>query len=136
MPDRAPREWELARIETPYRHTELVDFPRNREVYTRTSHAAAARRARRRGIMPKRQASLVRTTPVPPIVTERSRRTLTIELEREDDGRWIAEVADLPGVMVYGQSKEEALVKVQALAFRVLADVIEESGLPQTREHL
>lgn len=47
---------------------------------------------------------------------------MNIEIEREDDGRWIAEVPDLPGVMVYGQSQEEALSKVKALALRVLAD--------------
>ena len=53
-----------------------------------------------------------------------------IELEREDDGRWIAEVADLPGVLVYGASREEAIAHAQALALRVLADRIEhgESG--------
>ena len=45
-----------------------------------------------------------------------------IELEREDDGRWIAEVPDLPGVLTYGQSRDEAIAHVQALALRVLAD--------------
>lgn len=50
---------------------------------------------------------------------------LTIELEREDDGRWIAEVSDLPGVLAYGQSREEATAHVQALALRVLADRLE-----------
>jgi predicted RNase H-like HicB family nuclease len=49
----------------------------------------------------------------------------TIELEQENDGRWLAEVIDLPGVLVYGQTKEEALAKVQALALRVLADRLE-----------
>jgi len=48
-----------------------------------------------------------------------------IEIEREEDGRWIAEVPDLPGVMVYGQSQEETISKVKALALRVLADRIE-----------
>jgi predicted RNase H-like HicB family nuclease len=48
-----------------------------------------------------------------------------VELEREDDGRWIAEVPDLPGVMAYGQSSSEAQAKVQALALRVLADRLE-----------
>ncbi|HEV7903173.1 MAG TPA: type II toxin-antitoxin system HicB family antitoxin [Pyrinomonadaceae bacterium] len=48
---------------------------------------------------------------------------LTIELEQEDDGRWIAEVLDLPGVLAYGQSREEATAQVQALALRVLADM-------------
>jgi predicted RNase H-like HicB family nuclease len=48
-----------------------------------------------------------------------------VELEREEDGRWIAEVPRLPGVMVYGQSREEAMAKVEALALRVLADRLE-----------
>jgi predicted RNase H-like HicB family nuclease len=48
-----------------------------------------------------------------------------VELEQEDDGRWIAEVPELPGVMAYGQSPSEAQAKVQALALRVLADRLE-----------
>jgi predicted RNase H-like HicB family nuclease len=50
---------------------------------------------------------------------------LTIELERETDGRWIAEVPALPGVLLYGESREAALAKVEALALRVLADRLE-----------
>jgi len=50
---------------------------------------------------------------------------MNIEIEREIDGRWIAEVPDLPGVMTYGQSREEAINKVEALALRVLADRLE-----------
>ncbi|GBF82374.1 type II toxin-antitoxin system HicB family antitoxin [Aphanothece sacrum] len=49
----------------------------------------------------------------------------TIEVEQEEDGRWIAEVVDLPGVMVYGQTVEEAITRVQALALRILADNLE-----------
>jgi len=49
----------------------------------------------------------------------------TIELDQETDGRWIAEVADLPGVLVYGQTQKEALERVQVLALRTLADRIE-----------
>ena len=45
-----------------------------------------------------------------------------IELEQEEDGRWIAEVLELPGVMVYGQTRGEVISRVQALALRVLAD--------------
>jgi len=45
-----------------------------------------------------------------------------IELEREEDGRWIAEIASLPGVMAYGKTKQEAVAKVKALALRMLAD--------------
>jgi predicted RNase H-like HicB family nuclease len=50
---------------------------------------------------------------------------MTIELEQEVDGRWIAEVEDLPGVMVYGDSPRDAKTKVVILALRVLADRIE-----------
>lgn len=49
----------------------------------------------------------------------------TIEIELEDDGRWIAEVMELPGVLVYGQTREEAIAKVQALALHVVADRLE-----------
>ena len=45
-----------------------------------------------------------------------------IEIEREEDGRWIAEVPDLPGVMVYADDRTSAVAKVQALALRVLAE--------------
>jgi len=51
---------------------------------------------------------------------------MKIEIEREDDGRWIAEVPDLPGVLVYGASEKEAVSKVKALALRVLADRLEQ----------
>ncbi len=47
---------------------------------------------------------------------------LTIEYEQEEDGRWLAEVLELPGVLVYGASCDEAIAKVEALALRVLAD--------------
>ena len=48
-----------------------------------------------------------------------------IEFDREDDGRWIAEIATLPGVMAYGATKQEAQSKVQAIALRVIADNLE-----------
>lgn len=48
-----------------------------------------------------------------------------VEVEREEDGRWIAEVNELPGVLVYGDSVEQAQAKAQALALRVLADRLE-----------
>jgi predicted RNase H-like HicB family nuclease len=51
--------------------------------------------------------------------------TFTIEFEREDDGRWLAEVVELPGVLAYGQNSDEAIAKAQALALRVLADRLE-----------
>ena len=50
---------------------------------------------------------------------------LKIEVEREDDGRWIAEVMELPGCLAYGETKADALAKAKALALRVLADRLE-----------
>ncbi len=54
----------------------------------------------------------------------------TLECEQESDGRWLAEVPELPGVLVYGTSPSEAMAKAEALALRVIADRIEhgESG--------
>ena len=51
--------------------------------------------------------------------------SLMVEVEQENDGRWLAEAPDLPGVMAYGQDRAEALRRVQALALRVLADRLE-----------
>ena len=49
-----------------------------------------------------------------------------IETQEETDGRWIAEITDLPGVMAYGATKDEAIAAVQVLALRVIADQLEE----------
>lgn len=58
--------------------------------------------------------------------------TFTLEYEQEDDGRWLAEVIELPGVLAYGQTSDEALAKAQALALRVLADRLEHGeGAPE-----
>ena len=54
-----------------------------------------------------------------------SMTTFTIQHEREEDGRWIAEVRELPGVLAYGASAEEAMAKAEVLALRVLADRLE-----------
>ena len=51
--------------------------------------------------------------------------TFKVETEREDDGRWLAEVLELPGVLAYGVSEDAALSKVQALALRVIAERLE-----------
>ena len=51
--------------------------------------------------------------------------TFTVEYEREDDGRWLAEVLELPGVLAYGDSSDEAIAKAQALALRTVADRLE-----------
>jgi len=50
---------------------------------------------------------------------------MKIEIEREEDGRWIAEVPDLPGVMAYGETAQDAQSKAEALALRVIADRID-----------
>jgi predicted RNase H-like HicB family nuclease len=56
--------------------------------------------------------------------------TFTVDLEREEDGRWLAEVSALPGVMCYGQDRDEAVAKVQALALRVIAERLEHREAP------
>ena len=53
------------------------------------------------------------------------RMIFTVELEQEEDGRWIGEVSDLPGVLAYGSTADEARARVQALALRVVADRLE-----------
>ena len=52
-----------------------------------------------------------------------------VKFDREDDGRWIAEIPKLPGVMAYGFTKKEVLRKVYAIALRTLADVIEQGKI-------
>lgn len=47
---------------------------------------------------------------------------MTIEIDREDDGRWLAEVMELPGAMAYGDSREEAEAHAKGLALRAIAD--------------
>jgi len=56
--------------------------------------------------------------------------TFSVEIEREDDGRWLAEVPALSGVMAYGQDREEAMARVQALALRVIAERLEHRESP------
>jgi predicted RNase H-like HicB family nuclease len=51
--------------------------------------------------------------------------TFTVEHEQEDDGRWLAEILELPGVLAYGKTAQDAINKAQALALRVLAERIE-----------
>ena len=51
--------------------------------------------------------------------------TFTVEYEQEEDGRWLAEVKELPGVMVYGKDPDDAVAHAQALALRVVADRLE-----------
>ncbi|MGD0486675.1 MAG: type II toxin-antitoxin system HicB family antitoxin [Syntrophorhabdales bacterium] len=60
---------------------------------------------------------------------------MKIEIEREEDGRWIAEIPELPGVMVYGATRNQAIAKAEALALRVMADRLEhEEEIPELKE--
>jgi predicted RNase H-like HicB family nuclease len=59
---------------------------------------------------------------------------LTVVLDREADGRWIAEVPELPGVQVYGQTEIDAVTKARTLCLRVLADRLE-NGEPVPEMH-
>lgn len=61
--------------------------------------------------------------------------TMKIEIDREEDGRWIAEIPELPGVMVYGATRNQAIAKAEALALRVMADRLEhEEEIPELKE--
>lgn len=57
---------------------------------------------------------------------------LTIDLDREEDGRWIAEALELPGVMSYGKTREEAISNAERLAIEVIADRITHGELPSS----
>jgi len=60
---------------------------------------------------------------------------MKIEIERETDGRWIAEAPELPGVLAYGATREEAVRRVEALALRVIADRLEHGeDVPEMKE--
>ncbi len=60
---------------------------------------------------------------------------MKIEIEREEDGRWIAEVNVLPGVLAYGKTRDEAIAKVEALALRVIADRLDHGeSIPELDE--
>jgi predicted RNase H-like HicB family nuclease len=53
---------------------------------------------------------------------------LTVETEQEEDGRWIAEIVEIPGALKYGSTREDAIAQAEALALRVIADRIEHGG--------
>ncbi|MBM3464684.1 MAG: type II toxin-antitoxin system HicB family antitoxin [Armatimonadetes bacterium] len=57
---------------------------------------------------------------------------LTVEIDRESDGRWIAEIPELPGVMAYGATRRDAVAHVQALALLSIADMLEHGELEPT----
>jgi len=55
---------------------------------------------------------------------------LALETEREEDGPWIAEIPELPGVLVYGQTEQEAIARAEALGLRVIAERLENGEMP------
>jgi len=55
---------------------------------------------------------------------------LTLETEQEEDGRWIAEIPELPGVLAYGQTEQEAMARAEALGLRVIAERLENGEMP------
>ncbi len=59
----------------------------------------------------------------------------SIEYEQEKDGRWLAEVPELPGVLAYGTNAEEAMLKVEALALRIIAERLEQGESRPTPIH-
>ena len=60
---------------------------------------------------------------------------MRIEIEQEEDGRWLTEIPELPGVMAYGATREEAVARVKALALRVLADRLDHGeSIPELME--
>ena len=61
---------------------------------------------------------------------------LSIEIDREDDGRWIAEALELPGVLTYGETREEAISNAERLAIEVIADRIKHAELPSSALNL
>jgi predicted RNase H-like HicB family nuclease len=61
---------------------------------------------------------------------------LTVETEQEEDGRWIAEILEIPGALKYGATREEAIAQAEALALRVIADRIEHGERPTEPIHI
>lgn len=61
---------------------------------------------------------------------------LRIEVEQEEDGRWLADVVDLPGVLAYGPTRETALATVEALALRAIADRLDHGERVPTLSNL
>jgi predicted RNase H-like HicB family nuclease len=61
---------------------------------------------------------------------------LTVQLEQEEDGRWLGEVSELPGAMAYGSSRDDALAAAEALALRILAEMLEQGELSSDDLHL
>jgi predicted RNase H-like HicB family nuclease len=60
-------------------------------------------------------------------------KELHVEFEREQDGRWIADITDVPGALAYGKTREEALAKAEAIALRALASELETTHTSRSR---
>src|SRR5690606_18634043 len=92
-----------------------------------------------RSTVPSRhpRSGLLWTDPVPPARFRAllgGAMTFSIQVEQEEDGRWVAEVPTLPGVMTYGMTQVDAIARVQALALRVLAERLEHGeAVPELR---
>ena len=74
--------------------------------------------------LPSRRKKLIAAIKGTP-VEEKQLMNFIVELEQEEDGRWIAEVVEIPGAMAYGKTQEEAMARAEALALRVVADRLE-----------
>jgi len=70
------------------------------------------------------------------VSSKKERSSLAVEFEREADGRWIAEIPALPGVLAYGTTKSDALRRVSAVALRTLADKVERGRTPASVSRL
>src|SRR5437867_10990198 len=75
---------------------------------------------------------VIRSEAAAPLREYHEEVNLTIDLDREEDGRWIAEALELPGVMCYGQSRDEAISNAERLAIEVIADRIAHGELPSS----
>lgn len=73
-----------------------------------------------------------RSRPAVPCSRYAERVILTIDVDREEDGRWIAEALELPGVMCYGQTRDEAISRVEHLAIEVITERIAHGDLPSS----
>lgn len=79
--------------------------------------------------LPIRRSAFASCCLSPPSVPYIVLVTFTVETEQEQDGRWIAEIAQIPGAMAYGSTRDEAIARVEALGLRVLAERIEQGEI-------
>jgi predicted RNase H-like HicB family nuclease len=68
-----------------------------------------------------------------PLVLLRCRMRYVVEVEREEDGGWLAEVLEMPGAVAFGETRDEALRAAEALVLRTLADRVQQRELPAAR---